>query len=51
MNHGGIMESLSEDQQMQVYNLMSLGNIEDMDFAAQLLIDSNFDLNVDTFSK
>jgi len=45
MDHGGIMESLSEEQQLQVFNLMSIGNIEDMDFAAQLLVDAGFDLN------
>lgn len=41
-----IMETLTEEQQMQVYNLMAMGNIEDMSFAAHLLIEANFDVNV-----
>jgi len=46
MESSNIMETLTEDQQMQVFNLMSLANIDDMNLAAQVYVDSDFDLNV-----
>jgi len=39
------LESMTEDQQMMVFNLMSMANIEDPGFAAMILKESNFDVN------
>jgi len=38
------MENLNEEQQSQVFHLMELANIDNMDFAAQMLIQFNFDV-------
>jgi hypothetical protein len=46
MESQSLIESFTEDQQMQVYSLMSLGDIEDINLAAQLLLESDFDVNV-----
>jgi len=35
---------LNEEQQSQVFHLMELANIDNMDFAAQMLIQFNFDV-------
>jgi hypothetical protein len=41
-----LMSNLSEDQQVKVFELMSMANIEDMNFAAQMLIQFEFDVAV-----
>jgi hypothetical protein len=46
MESQSLIESFTEDQQMQVYSLMSLGDIEDINLAAQLLLECDFDVNV-----
>ncbi len=40
------MESLSIEQQSQVFDVMAITNIEDTNIAAKLLIDANYDMNV-----
>jgi len=46
MDNSSLMSNLSEEQQMQVFNLMSMANIEDMNFAAQMLVQFEFDVEV-----
>lgn len=46
MESQSLIESFTEDQQMQVYSLMSIGDIDDINLAAQLLLESDFDVNV-----
>lgn len=41
-----LMENMTEEQQMQVFTLMNMANIEDINFAAQMLAQFNFDLDV-----
>ena len=40
------MESLSIEQQSQVFDLMAITNIQDSEIAAKLFSDSNFNMNV-----
>ena len=49
MESNQLIQSLSESQQMDVYNLMTLANIDDIDFAAQMLVEADFDVNVSQF--
>merc|ERR1712159_958319 len=44
-NKDNPLESMTEDQQMMVFNLTSIANIEDVGFAAQMLIEANYDVN------
>ena len=44
--NGNLLETLSEPQQLQVYELMGIADIPDGNVAAKVLIESNFDLNV-----
>ena len=41
-----LFETLSEDQQMQVLNFVSLTNIEDLEQAVIYMQQSNYDVNV-----
>lgn len=45
-NHPNLLETLTEDQQLQVYELMAVSNIEDGNKAARLYIEASYDLNV-----
>jgi len=45
---GSILETLTEEQQGQVFHLMELANIDNLDFAAQMLVQFNFDVEVST---
>lgn len=49
MESQNLIETFTEDQQMQVFNLMALGNIEDINLAAQLLFEASFDVNVNFY--
>jgi len=40
------MDSLTIEQQSQVFDIMAITNIEDTNIAAKLLIDANYDMNV-----
>ena len=46
MESQNLIETFTEEQQMQVFNLMALGDIEDINLAAQLLFEASFDVNV-----
>ena len=41
-----LLDTLTEAQQLQVYELMAIGDIEDGNVAAQIYIECNHDLNV-----
>lgn len=45
MESQNLIETFTEEQQMQVFNLMALGDIEDINLAAQLLFEASFDVN------
>jgi len=44
--NNNLFETLTEEQQLQVYELMAIANIEDGNVAAKVLIDANYDINV-----
>ncbi len=46
MNSLGLFETLSEERQMQVLNLVSVTNIEDLEQAVQYMEEYGYDLNV-----
>ena len=46
----GLLDTLTEPQQLQVYELMAITDIQDGNIAARLFIDSNYDINVYHFS-
>jgi len=44
-SENNLFETLTEEQQLQVYELMAIANIEDGNIAAKILIDANYDIN------
>jgi len=45
----GLLETLTEPQQLEVYQLMAVTDIADGNVAAQYYIDANYDINVNIF--
>ena len=44
--NNGLLDTLTEPQQLKVYELMAITDIQDGNIAAQLFIESNCDINV-----
>ena len=46
MESNNLLDTLTEQQQTHVYELMGIADIDDANIAAKLYIDSGYDLNV-----